>query len=108
MEVASTNNSQFAFKIHTDANKFYTLNTSPFYWIKLKNSAKIRQTILMVAGFHLLGQVLDIVQQQNYLVPTDNKAFQNMNIPTGSVTVLICYCSSIQNERLLGVSSWMN
>ena len=54
MEVASTNNAEFAFKIHTDVNKLYTLNTSPFNCFKLKNSTKIGQTIFMVAALQSL------------------------------------------------------
>ena len=54
MEVASSNNAEFAFKIHTDVNKLYTLTTSPFNCFKLKNSTKIGQTIFMVAALQSL------------------------------------------------------
>ena len=37
-----------------DVNKLYTLNTSPFNCFKLKNSAKIGQTILVVAALQSL------------------------------------------------------
>lgn len=37
-----------------DVNKLYTLNTSPFNCFKLKNSAKIGQTIFMVVALQSL------------------------------------------------------
>ena len=37
-----------------DVNKLYNLNTSPFNCFKLKNFAKIRQTIFVVAALQLL------------------------------------------------------
>ena len=69
VEVVYTYNGEFAFTIHTDVSKLYTFDTCPFDWIKLKNYAKIRRTIFMVAAL----QSLDSSDLGTFEISPDNK-----------------------------------
>ena len=69
VEVVSTSNGEFAFKIYTDVNKLYTLGTYPFDWIQLKNCAHIGRAIFMVAAL----QSLDSSDLSKFEISADNK-----------------------------------
>ena len=69
VDVVSTSNGEFAFKIYTDLNKLYTLGTYPFDWIQLKNCAQIGRTIFMVAAL----QSLDSSDLSKFEISADNK-----------------------------------
>ena len=69
VEVVSTSNGEFAFKIYTDLHKLYTLDTYPFDWIQLENCTQIGRTIFMVAAL----QSVDSSDLSKFEISADNK-----------------------------------
>ena len=56
MELVSTANGEFAFRVLIDATKLYSLNTVLAKWTNLKDFVKIICTVLMVTALEAVNQ----------------------------------------------------